>query len=124
MAHTVFPASARPAQGARSALTAVVGAEGTRTVVVVWGEADSSTTAVLSDALSRVIASQAGDVVIDLAEAEFIDTATVRVLAAALQLLDRQGRELTVRSPSRLAARVLDLFGLAYLVEARDGAKP
>jgi anti-anti-sigma factor len=124
MAHTVFPASARTAQGARSVLTAVVGTEGTRTVVVVRGEGDSSTTAVLSDALSRVIASQAGDVVIDLAEAEFIDTATVRVLAAGLQLLDRQGRKLTIRSPSRLAARVLDLFGLADLVEAREGAKP
>ena len=58
-----------------------------------------------------------------MADAEFIDTAIVRVMATALQLLDRQGRKLTVRSPSRLAARVLDLFGLADLIERREAPK-
>ena len=124
MADTVYPPSARTAHRSPSALTTVVGAEGTRTVVVLRGEADSSTTAVLSDALSRVIASQGGDVGIDLAEAEFIDTATIRVLAVGLELLARQGRKLTVRSPSRLAARVLELFRLTDLIEARYAAQP
>jgi anti-anti-sigma regulatory factor len=68
--------------------------------------------------LSRVIASQSGDVVIDMAEAEFIDTATVRVLAVGQQLLADRGRRLTFRSPSRLTARVLHLFGLTDLIEA------
>jgi anti-anti-sigma factor len=82
------------------------------------GESDFSTTSVLTDVLSRVITLWSGDVVIDLADAEFIDSSTVGVLAAAQQSLDRQQRELTFRSPSRLAARVLQVFGLSDLIEA------
>ena len=59
---------------------------------------------------------------IDLAEAEFIDTAAVRVLAVGHQLLDERGRTLTFRSPSRLAARVLHMFGLTELIEGREVA--
>ena len=117
--------SARPGCGRRSALaTPVVRVEGTRTVVALRGEADFSTRPFMSDVLSRVIALRAGDVVIDLAEVKFIDTATVRVLAVGQQLLDRRGRKLTFRSPSRLAARVLHSFGLTDLIEARQGAQP
>jgi anti-anti-sigma factor len=98
-------------------------AEREATVVVLLGEADVSTTSVLSDVLSRVIASGAGDVVVELAEVKFIDTATVRTLAVARKLLDGRGCNLTFRSPSRLAAHVLDLFGLSSLIEARDGGR-
>jgi anti-anti-sigma regulatory factor len=56
-------------------------------------------------------------VVIDLAKATLIDTATGRVLATAQQLLDRHGRRLTFRSPPMLVLRVLDMFGLTGLVE-------
>jgi anti-anti-sigma regulatory factor len=73
----------------------------------------------LADVLSRVIAHGAGDVLIDLAPVTFIDTATVRSLATGQRLLDRTGRALTFRSPSRLAVRVLDLFGLTDRIETR-----
>lgn len=99
----------------------VVRVEAVCTVVALRGEADWSTTAVLSDALSRVIASRAGHVVVDLGPLAFIDSATVRIIATAHQLLVGQGRTLSVRSPSRLAVRVLDLFGLAALIEAPEG---
>ena len=104
--------------GVRSARTPTVRGEGTSTVVVLRGESDFSTTSVLSDVLSRVITLWSGDVVIDLADAEFIDSSTVGVLAAAQESLDRQQRKLTFRSPSRLAARVLQVFGLSDLIEA------
>jgi anti-anti-sigma factor len=97
--------------------TVVVRTEGTRTIVVIGGEADISTRPVLSDALSRVIATLLGDVVIDLTETDFIDSAIGRTLADAQRMLDRQGRQVTFRSPSRLAARLLDLFGLTALIE-------
>lgn len=101
-----------------SALTTVVlRAEGTRTIVVIGGEADLSTRPAVSDALSRVIATHLGDVVIDLSATSFVDTAIVRALADAQQMLYRQGRQVTFRSPSRLAARLLDLFGLTELIE-------
>jgi hypothetical protein len=47
----------------------------------------------------------------------------VRVLTMAQQMLDRQGRTLSFRSPSRLATRMLDLFGLTELIEASGGAQ-
>src|ERR1700736_2812402 len=123
MATTVVRSSAGTARSVLSPLTVpVMRVEGTRTVVVLRGETDCSSRPVLSDLLSRVIASPSGDVVIDMAEAEFIDTATVRVLAVAQQLLGDRGRRLTFRSPSRLTARVVDFFGLTGLIETREGA--
>jgi anti-anti-sigma factor len=71
-----------------------------------------------------VIALRSGDVVIDLSEAEFMDSATVRVLAVCEQLLDRRDRRLAIRSPSRLTAHVMDLFGLTDLIEAREEVEP
>ena len=121
MALTMLPPSSDTVQrGVRWAVRSpVVHAEGTHTVVTLCGEADVSTRPALADVLSRVIAHGAGDVVIDLAPVTFIDTATVRALAIGQQLLERTGRALTFRSPSRLAVRVLDLFGLTDQMETR-----
>ena len=119
MAAAVLPPSARIDRS-----VAVVRAEGTLTVVVLRGEWDLSTRAVLADVLSRVIASGAGDVVIDLAEADFIDTATVRAFADAQHLLDCRGRRLSFVSPSSLAVQVLDLFGLTDLIDRRERVGP
>jgi anti-sigma B factor antagonist len=125
MAVTVFPPSADIIGDVRSALTVpVVQAEGTRTVVALPGETDVTARPALCDVFSRVIASGTGDVVIDLTGSTFIDTASVRVFATARQLLDRQGRNLTFRAPSRLAVRVLDLFGLTGLVESSEQVQP
>jgi anti-anti-sigma factor len=125
MAHSVLPMSARTVAGVSSDFTVrIVRAEGMRTVVVLGGEADFSIRPDLSDALARLIAMGTGDVVIDLAELEFIDTAIVRALAMGQRLLGRRGRRLTFRSPSRLAARVLDSFGLTDLIEAGAVALP
>jgi anti-anti-sigma factor len=122
MALTTLPPSTDTVHRARYDLTTpVVHVEGTRTVVDLWGEWDLATRPVLWEALSRVIALPTGDVVIDLAEAKLIDTSTVRVLATGQQLLDRQGRTLTFRSPSRVAARALHLFGLTDLIESPEG---
>ena len=121
MTLTGLSPSARSGGRVRSALSIpVVRAEGDRTVVVLRGEADFSTRAVLADALSRVIALSSGEVVLDLADMEFVDSATVRVLAMAQQLLDWRGRKLTFRSPSRLAVRVLALFDLTDLIETPE----
>ncbi len=121
MTLTLLPSPARARDKIGTVLDVrVVRAEAARTVVALRGEADASTTAILSDALSRVIASPAGDVVVDLGELEFIDTATVRVIATTHHLLVGQGRALTVRSASRLATRVLDVFELGALIEAPD----
>jgi anti-anti-sigma factor len=122
MAITMPPPSPDTVADVRSSPTIpVVHREGRRTVIALRGESDLSTRRVLCDVLCRAIALRSGDVVIDLAEATFVDTAIVRALAETQQLLDLQGRKLTFRSPSRLAARVLHLFGLADRIETPEG---
>jgi len=112
------------AGGVRSAVpdlwTPIVHDE-TRMVVVLSGKADVSIRPSLSDALCRLIADRSGDVVIDLSTSTFIDTAIVRALATAGQLLGGQSRRLTFRSPQTLVARVPDRFGLTDLIEAETG---
>lgn len=98
-------------------LVASVSAEGTATVVTFRGEADLFTLPVVVEALARVIADSDGPVIVDLAHTEFIDTGTVRALARAWQSLNDRGRTLTLRSPSRVAARVLGVLGLSRLIE-------
>jgi anti-anti-sigma factor len=105
-------------------LVTVVRLERTRTVVVLQGEADVSSRSVLADVLSRVIAARSGDVVIDLSALVFIDSGSIRVFAIARRWLDREDRNLTFRSPSRLAARVLNLWGLSALIETREASRP
>jgi anti-anti-sigma factor len=98
-------------------LVVSVSAEGAATVIALRGEADPAVLPVLVDVLVRVIADHDGAVVVDLAQTEFIDTATVRVIGRAGQFLGDRGRQLTLRSPSRLAVHVLGFGGLSHLVE-------
>jgi len=100
-----------------AALVASVSADGMPTVVTLRGEADLFTLPVVVDVLVRVIADHDGPVIVDLADTEFIDTGTVRALARAWQFLNDRGRTLTLRSPSRVAVRVLGLLGLSHLIE-------
>ena len=121
MALTIPPPSAGtvPSFGSFAAIP-VAHAEGGRTVIELRGEADLSTRRALSNVMSQVIELGRGDVVIDLTETTFIDTAIVRTLAIGQQLLDRQGSSLIFRSPSRLASMVLQVFGMSYLIEAPE----
>ena len=96
-------------------LTATVVADGAVTVVAFRGEADRATLHVVRDALAAVIADGQGDVVVDLAQTEFMDSAALRAVLTARENLADSGRRLTLRSPSRSAARLLGVFGLGHL---------
>ena len=99
-------------------------AEGAATVIALRGEADLAALPAVVDMFVRVIADHQGAVVVDLAQAEFIDIATARVLGRAGEFLGHRGRQLTPRSPSRLAIRVLAVFGLCHLVEPSQPLGP
>ena len=107
-------------QSTGPALAAAVSTEGTATVVRLQGEADLFTLPIVVDVLSRVIADFDGPVVVDLGDITFVDAGTVLALARAWQFLDDRGRELTLRSPSRMAVRVLGLLQLSHLLEPGD----
>jgi anti-anti-sigma factor len=123
MALTLSPPSADDNRGSvpSSLLTAKTGIENGRVVVELRGEADASARPVLCDALSRAIAGNTGDVLVDLADVTFLDAGSGRVLAIAKDLLEQSGRALILRSPSTMAGRVLPFFGMSHLVEARTG---
>ena len=99
-------------------LDAAVECDGDRTVLSFRGEADVFTLPFVIDVLTRVVAGRDGPVIVDLGETEFVDAATVRVLGRAWQFVDARGRSLTVRSPSRLTARLFSLFGLSHVIES------
>ena len=97
--------------------------EGGSTLVVLRGEADICTLPVVVDALARVIAERDGNVVVDLAQTKFIDTAALRAVLRARQVLAGGERQLTLRSPSRIAGRLLSVFGLSHLVSPAGAAR-
>lgn len=105
-----------PASSRFAGLVATVSTESDVTVVALRGEADSATLHVVVDALSAVITDGAGDIVVDLSQTEFIDTAALRAVLRARESLGDSGRHLTLRSPSRIAGRLLGVFGLSHLV--------
>jgi anti-anti-sigma factor len=99
-------------------LVVSVSVEGTASVVTLRGQGDLATLPVLVKVLARVIAEDDGAVIVDLAEADFFDTASARVVGRAAQYLDTRGRPLTIRAASRQAAMVLAAFRLSHLLES------
>jgi len=90
--------------------------EGPATVVVLRGEADVATLALVERTFDRIIRDGGGPVIVELAETSFIDSGTVRAFSDAARTLGERGRLLRVRSPSRTASVMLELFGLSDLI--------
>ena len=97
-------------------LDVLLSAEGPAAVVALRGEADVATLPAIVDALAGVIADRDGNVIVDLTQTAFMDTAALRAVLRAREVLDGRGRELTLRSPSRIAGRLLGVFELSHLV--------
>jgi len=91
--------------------------EGRRVVVSLRGEHDLSTSPALAEALADASALGSGDVVVDLSGVQFMDAAVIRELVDRREVLRLQSRTLTLRAPSPIAWRVLDLCDLTEMVE-------
>ena len=98
--------------------------DATPTVVALTGELDAAALNSLLQTFDDAIARDDSDVVVDLAAVEFIGAAWIGTLVRSRARLQAQDRELTVRSPSRVVYRLLDLCGLSYLVEPIGVAGP
>jgi anti-sigma B factor antagonist len=90
------------------------------TVVSLRGELDAAALNALAATFDDAIARDSSDVVVDLAEVDFIGAAWIGTLVHTRAVLRAQDRELTVRSPSHVVNRLFDLCGLSYLIEPVD----
>jgi anti-sigma B factor antagonist len=87
-----------------------------RAVVHVVGEVDMETAPALKDGLLRLASEGAQLVTVDLAETDFIDSTGLHAIVVAVNHLRELGGDLVVQSPSKNAARVLELSGLSTVV--------
>ena len=105
-------------EGRRGWGGAHVASQGPRIIVSLWGEHDLCTAATVVAALSRAVDAGAGDVVVDVADVSFLDASTLGLITCAHGTLRHQARSLSLRSPSRFTARLLEVCDLAWLIEA------
>jgi anti-sigma B factor antagonist len=87
--------------------------EGRATVIGVAGELDILTVSKLVARLDDAIRRRAGDVLIDLSEAEFIDSMGLHALLNIQRRLSRQARALAVICPPGAVRNAIELARLA-----------
>ncbi len=81
------------------------------------GEFDGATGARLTEILAAAAALGAGDVVVDVRQVSFMDSATIRILEVMAAELRRQARNLVLRSPSTFMQRLLELCDASVLID-------
>jgi anti-sigma B factor antagonist len=83
--------------------------------MVIAGELDLTTRPTLAEHLSAVLGTAPRRLILDLADASFMDCGSARLIASAARFLPEGGR-LIIRRPSRAVRRVLKLTRFdAYL---------
>jgi anti-sigma B factor antagonist len=92
-----------------------VGYVNARPVLTIRGEMDRVNAPELGAILDAVI-ERHRSVVVDLAEMDFMNGWGLGVIAARASRLRRSGGTLTIRSPSAMVLRLLDITGVAELV--------
>ena len=101
-----------------------VDVEDASVVVRVSGELDVASSPLLAAVLAGAEAGGPGAVVIDLSDVTFLDTRSVGVIAAAHEQLGFCSVGLTIRAPSPVARRLLELVGLTRLIEDEGSSGP
>jgi anti-anti-sigma factor len=93
---------------------------GERAILAVRGEVDMLTTPDLIAMVDAAIDDGHRSVVLDLAELDFMSVMGLRAIAGGADRLEVAGGALTIRSPSALVRRLLDIMGLAGLVHLEE----
>jgi anti-sigma B factor antagonist len=88
--------------------------------VIAAGEIDSTSAPVLREQLESILGTEAGEIVVDLVQVTFLDSAGLCVLAAAHRRAVSQGVRLQVVAASRAVIRPLQITGLWALLGARQ----
>jgi anti-anti-sigma factor len=95
--------------------------DASHTVVALRGELDEAALSSLVESFDDAIEQDESDVVIDLAGVEFIGAAWIGTFVRTRAYLASRDRALTVRAPSHVAHRLLDLCELSHLIEPTPG---
>jgi anti-anti-sigma factor len=89
-------------------------------VLTLSGEADLTTVAELTEALTAQLANAASHLTVDLSRLRFADSAVIRALVLADRTLKKRGGGLTLAYPQPVVARVLSLLGVDQAIEIRN----
>ena len=119
-----MPANESPSVSVSRCGHARLASDPLRTVVWVRGEHDIATRVHLSDTIARAARLDDTDVVVDLSGVTFMDASTIGALVAANNCLRAASHSLSVRAPSLRAWRLLDLCGLARLIDDDPASVP
>jgi anti-sigma B factor antagonist len=85
--------------------------EGGQTVVEVTGEVDAASADILRNAIFEVIDGGESRVITDMTEVSFMDSSGLRALIAGYKAAEQAGGALTVRNPSDVVTRLLEITG-------------
>lgn len=99
----------------------VVSRSGTTTTVAVSGEIDISNAPELRSCLGACIGDGHADIALDMRDLTFLDASGLSVIAYFAQLTESRGGHLIVQNPPAIVLKVLNIGGLANLV---DGSSP
>jgi anti-sigma B factor antagonist len=92
--------------------------------VVLSGEADPTTAAVLREMLAAQLDTGARLVTVDASGLSFLDSASVRVLVLAARALQGRHGRLVLARPQPVVARLLEITGADRLLDVRELAGP
>jgi anti-anti-sigma factor len=105
------------------ALESSVAAGESGPVIVLSGESDLMSAGQLSELLSAQLSTGAQNLMVDVSELSFADSASVRALVLAARTLRERGGKLVLIRPQRTVARVLDLMGVTELLVVQGAAE-
>jgi anti-sigma B factor antagonist len=94
-------------------------------LIAAAGEIDHVSSPIVADALRRATVDGDGNIVLDLCDTSFIDSAGISTLLNGLRRLTRQRRRLVIVCPPGPVRRVFELLGLVGtfdLVDTRQQA--
>jgi anti-anti-sigma factor len=98
---------------------------GSANLIATTGKIDHATARLVADALRRATLEGEGNVVLDLCETSFIDSAGISTLMNGVRRLTRQRRRMVIVCPSGPVRRVFELLGLVgtfQIVDTREEA--
>jgi anti-sigma B factor antagonist len=100
-----------PSEAIENPLSVRKASENGQTVIEVVGEVDAASADILRNAIFEVIDSGDARVTVDMAEVSFMDSSGLRVLIAGFKAAEQAGGALSVRHPSDVVTRLLEITG-------------